>query len=79
LQAAGLLSDTLAKEGLERLDAQGAAFDPTTHEAVEHVPAAPDDAAAPDAPSGPVVVDVLRAGYRYKGRVIRPAMVRVQG
>ena len=74
LQAAGLLSDTLAKEGLERLDERGAEFDPTTHEAVEHVPA--EDG---DGPAGPVVVDVLRAGYRYKGRVIRPAMVRVQG
>jgi molecular chaperone GrpE len=28
---------------------------------------------------GPVVVAVLRAGYRWKGRVIRPAMVRVRG
>jgi molecular chaperone GrpE len=80
LQAAGLLSDTLAKEGLERLDATGVEFDPTSQEAVEHVPADPDATGAGDpAPSGPVVVDVLRAGYRYKGRVIRPAMVRVQG
>jgi molecular chaperone GrpE len=31
------------------------------------------------APVGPVVVDVLRPGYRWKGRVIRPAMVRVRG
>ena len=29
--------------------------------------------------SGPVVDGVLRAGYRWKGRVIRPAMVRVRG
>jgi molecular chaperone GrpE len=28
---------------------------------------------------GPVVADVLRPGYRWKGRVIRPAMVRVRG
>ena len=80
LQAAGLLSDTLAKEGLERVDERGVEFDPTSQEAVEHVPADPGATGADDgAPSGPVVVDVLRAGYRYKGRVIRPAMVRVQG
>jgi molecular chaperone GrpE len=29
--------------------------------------------------AGPMVVAVLRVGYRWKGRVIRPAMVRVRG
>jgi molecular chaperone GrpE len=72
-----LLADTLAREGLERIDNPGAPFDPTTHEAVEHT----DAGATTDdgAPSGPVVDAVLRAGYRWKGRVIRPAMVRVRG
>jgi molecular chaperone GrpE len=94
-----LLADTLAREGLERIDDAGAPFDPTTHEAVDHVPdAAPagstpgtpgptaraasagQDARSGDAtPDGPVVDEVLRAGYRWKGRVIRPAMVRVRG
>lgn len=77
LQAASLLSDTLAKEGLERLDDDGADFDPTRHEAVEHQPA--DSGAGQDAAAGPVVSEVLRPGYRYKGKVIRPAMVRVRG
>ena len=72
LQAAGLLSDTLAKEGLERVDADaGTPFDPATHEAVEHQTAEDE--------GGPVVSEELRAGYRYKGRVVRPAMVRVRG
>jgi len=77
LQAASLLSDTLAKEGLERLVDDGVAFDPTHHEAVEHQPA--DSVGDDDADSGPVVSEVLRPGYRYKGKVIRPAMVRVRG
>ena len=77
LQAASLLSDTLAKEGLERLDDDGADFDPSRHEAVEHQPAG--SSTGQDAASGPVVSEVLRPGYRYKGRVIRPAMVRVRG
>ena len=72
-----LLADTLAREGLERIDNPGEAFDPTTHEAVEHTAA--DDAGDDGAPAGPVVDEVLRAGYRWKGRVIRPAMVRVRG
>ncbi len=73
-----LLADTLAREGLERIDDPGTPFDPTTHEAVEHTDvgsATPGDGA----PAGPVVDEVLRAGYRWKGRVIRPAMVRVRG
>jgi molecular chaperone GrpE len=34
---------------------------------------------APAGPTEPVVDGVLRPGYRWKGRVIRPAMVRVRG
>jgi len=76
LQAAALLDDTLSKEGLERIDEVGVPFDPNVHEAVEHLPV--DDGEA-DATVGSTVVDVLRAGYRWKGRVIRAAMVRVRG
>ncbi len=93
-----LLADSLAREGLERIDDAGAPFDPTTHEAVDRVDTDPAGAAAGDgatsagatgagaadageagATDGPVVDEVLRAGYRWKGRVIRPAMVRVRG
>ena len=74
-----LLADTLAREGLERVGAAGEAFDPTLHEAVDRVSG--DDTAdeTAGAPGGPVIDEVLRAGYRWKGRVIRPAMVRVRG
>jgi molecular chaperone GrpE len=78
-----LLADTLAREGLERIGVAGEPFDPTMHEAVDHAPANAEDAAAAEAgetaPAGPVVDEVLRPGYRWKGRVIRPAMVRVRG
>jgi molecular chaperone GrpE (heat shock protein) len=40
---------------------------------------AANDAVTDNEPVGPVVADVLRPGYRWKGRVIRPAMVRVRG
>ncbi|MGA2520450.1 MAG: nucleotide exchange factor GrpE [Acidimicrobiales bacterium] len=75
LSASSLLFDTLAKEGLERIDDPGALFDPTMHEAVDRV----EDTAGVSDHDGPVVDGVLRAGYRWKGRVIRPAMVRVRG
>lgn len=65
------LTDVLAKEGLERIDPKGEAFDPTRHEAVMHEPGEGD--------AEPTVSDVLRAGYAWKGRVVRPAMVKVTG
>jgi len=82
-----LLRDVLAKEGLERIDAAGVDFDPTVHDAVARVTSLPEDDTddeptddAPDDTAGRHVVDeVMRAGYRLKGRVLRPAMVRVRG
>jgi molecular chaperone GrpE len=74
-----LLADTLNREGLERIGVAGEPFDPTTHEAVDHAPADTGAEGDETAPAGPVVDEVLRAGYRWKGRVIRPAMVRVRG
>jgi molecular chaperone GrpE len=56
----------LEKAGLERIEALGKPFDPEEHEAVMHVE---DDE--------PGVRDVVRTGYRFKGRVLRPAMVKV--
>ncbi len=70
-QARGLLLDALAKDGLERIDDVGVQFDPQIHDAVAHVEGNGD---------GEQVVDeVLRAGYRWKGGVLRPAMVKVKG
>ena len=70
-QARSLLLDTLAKEGLERIDAVGVEFDPQVHDAVAHLPSDDHDTQLID--------DVMRAGYRWKGSVLRPAMVRVKG
>ena len=60
------------QQGLEALDLQGKVFDPELAEAVMHEPA--DEAGAET-----VVVEVLRTGYRWKGRVLRAAMVKVKG
>ena len=82
VQIGSLLRDILAKEGLERIDADGVAFDPTVHDAVAHVPAEESqpeqDGRGEAAPAEPAVVETLRAGYRLKGRVLRPAMVKVR-
>ncbi|MHB8219835.1 MAG: nucleotide exchange factor GrpE [Acidimicrobiales bacterium] len=57
----------------------GAAEAPATPGAAE-APATPGAAEAPTGPSLAVTVDeVLRAGYRWRGQVLRPAMVRVRG
>ena len=63
------LVDTLRAEGLERIDAQGKPFDPEQHEALMQSGHGEGD---------PVVADVLRPGYTLKGRVLRPAGVRVE-
>jgi len=73
-QARGLLIDTLSKEGLERVDKAGVPFDPSVHDAVAH---APRDDEADEA--GSTVDEVMRAGYRWRGHTVRPAMVRVRG
>ncbi|MDE3044244.1 MAG: nucleotide exchange factor GrpE [Acidobacteriota bacterium] len=73
VQTRGLLLDTLSREGLERIDDASVTFDPQIHDAVAHVDA---DGETSD---GPIVEDVLRAGYRWRGTVLRPAMVRVKG
>jgi len=65
------LVDTLTKQGLTRIDDVEAPFDPERHEAVIHDPDGEGE--------GPVVAEVMRAGYLWKGRVVRPAMVRVRG
>jgi molecular chaperone GrpE len=63
------LDTTLTKVGLESFGEEGDAFDPAVHEAVTH--AESDDVAAP------TVTAVMRRGYRYADRLVRPAMVGV--
>ena len=75
---AAALADVLGKEGLERIDPLGQAFDPTEHDAVMHEAGEDDDDGGDGGRGEPQVVDVLRAGYRWKGRVLRPAMVKVK-
>jgi molecular chaperone GrpE len=68
------LMETLRASGLEEVEGAGAAFDPNMHEAMLQVDASEvlghevDDA---------VVVEVLRPGWRFKGRILRPASVKV--
>lgn len=59
------LRDTLHKQGLERMEVVGEPFDPERHEAVIH-----DD-------GDEEVIDEMRPGYLFAGRVLRPAMVKV--
>jgi molecular chaperone GrpE len=66
---AGLL-EVLGKAGLERIAPDGGPFDPNLHDAVAHEPG---DGGEQE------VAEVLRAGYRWNGRVLRPAMVKVRG
>ena len=64
------LIGALQKQGLEALDLAGKPFDPALADAVMH---------EEGDGSEPVVLEVLRTGYRWKGRVLRAAMVKVKG
>jgi molecular chaperone GrpE len=61
--------DTLQRNGVERVPAKGAPFDPAVHEAVAYV----------ESPSHPAqqVIEEHQAGYRLNDRLLRPAMVTV--
>lgn len=65
---------TLTNAGLEEIPGVGVEFDPEQHEAMMQVDAAEELGREVDEP---VVTEVLRSGYRYKGRVLRPASVKV--
>jgi molecular chaperone GrpE len=65
----GELNDVLGGEGLVAIEASGKPFDPERHEAVVAVEA--------DGVEAGTVVDVIRKGYEFNGRVLRPAMVKV--
>lgn len=59
----------LQAHGLEPFGTTGDGFDPDVHEAVQH-------STSPEV-DGPTVTAVLRRGYRFGERVLRPAMVAV--
>lgn len=61
--------ETLKKLGLEPMDSQDKPFDPQIHHAVDMV----ERADVPDH----TVIDEFQRGYNFKGRLLRPAMVKV--
>jgi molecular chaperone GrpE len=65
-----LMLGELRKAGLEAMNLDGQPFDPNMAEAVLHEPGEGGE---------PVVAEVLRSGYTWKGKVLRPAMVKVHG
>jgi len=63
------INELLAREGLEEIQAEGMQFDPFRHEVVskELVENHPEN----------TVIEVLRKGYLFRGKVLRPAMVKI--
>ncbi len=64
-----LMLGELRKQGLETLVLEDRPFDPNLAEAVAHEPGDGGDV---------LVAEVLRSGYRWNGRTLRPAMVRTR-
>jgi molecular chaperone GrpE len=63
------LVSSLQRSGLEPFGTEGDPFDPSVHEAVQHN-------TSPQV-AGPTVTIVMRAGYKFGERVLRPALVGV--
>ncbi len=64
------LEDVLARNGISRIpNPVGQPFDPFYHHALERVETG-------EYPEG-TVIEVLQAGYRFRDRLLRPALVRV--
>ena len=61
--------DLLKKEGVQPIEALGAAFDPRLHEAVEVLHVAGFEA--------DVVLEEMQRGYTHNERLLRPALVKV--
>jgi molecular chaperone GrpE len=63
------LLDVLERNGVTRVEAKGAPFDPAQHEAVAHVESAEHE------PNS--VIEEHQPGYRLRERLLRPALVSV--
>ncbi len=59
----------LESQGVEVHDPVGQPFDPERHQALSHEPSAGF--------ADGTIVEVFRKGYSYKGRLLRPALVKV--
>ena len=68
-----LLLGEMKKLGLEGMNIAGTTFDPNLAEAVMREDGQGDEN------GNAVVVDVMRSGYTWKGKVLRPALVKVRG
>ena len=65
------LEAALSRIGLERFGEEGTEFDPTIHEALTSEEG--------ESTTEPTVTSVYQPGYRYAGRILRPARVAVAG
>lgn len=63
------LFETLKKMGLEPMDTVGKEFDPNLHQAVDKVES--EDA------EDQTILDEFQRGYNFRGKLLRPAMVKV--
>ena len=63
------LSEALKKLGLEPVESKGLAFDPHIHHAVDMVET--EDA------EDHTILDEYQPGYNFRGKLLRPAMVKV--
>ncbi len=64
------LNASLEAEGIKRIEALGKPFDPTLYEAVDKVQGKRN--------GEDIVIEEIRKGYTFKGKILRPSMVKVE-
>jgi molecular chaperone GrpE len=67
LQVKSQLENFLKSLGVEKIEAEGKKFDPAVHEAIE----------VKEEKEGGKVLEEIKTGYKLKGKIIRPAKVKV--
>jgi len=63
------LQEILKRLGLEAMETAGRQFDPNRHQAVERVPT--------ESAEDQAILGEFQKGYLFKGKLVRPAMVKV--
>lgn len=68
------LKDILQKFGLEEIDSENKKFDPNFHEVIASQKCSKENCAGDD---DGIIVEVFSKGYLFKGRILRPARVKI--
>lgn len=77
LQIKKQVLDFLKNLGIEPIDCLGKKFDPNFHEAAEDAPAEALAKAGVEVKESGIIIEEIQKGYKFQGKILRPAKVKV--